>query len=96
MNMSLETLIVLLIVAGVVGAIGQMLAGYSRGGVLGSIVLGFIGALLGTWAAREFRLPEIFTLQVGGTNFLIVWAILGAALLVSCLGMLSRRRYVDE
>ena len=96
MNMSLESLIILLVVAAIVGAIGQMLAGYSRGGLLGSIVLGFIGALLGTWAAREFRLPEIFILQISGTNFPIVWAILGAALLVSCLGLVSRRRYVDE
>jgi hypothetical protein len=41
MNMTLESLIILLIVAGIVGAIGQRLAGYSRSGLLTSIVIGF-------------------------------------------------------
>ena len=29
----------------------------------------------GTWGAGQFRLPEIFTLQIGRTAFPIVWAI---------------------
>jgi hypothetical protein len=37
MNMSLESLIILLIVAAVVGTLAQLLSGYSRGGLLGSI-----------------------------------------------------------
>jgi uncharacterized membrane protein YeaQ/YmgE (transglycosylase-associated protein family) len=94
MNMSLESLIILLIVAGLVGAIGQRLAGSVRGGLLTPIALGFIGALIGTWGAGQFRLPEIFTLQIGRTTFPIVWAIIGAALFVAILGLLTRRRYV--
>lgn len=91
--MSLESLIILLIVAGLVGAIGQRLAGYSRGGLLTSIALGFIGALFGTWVARQFRLPEIFTLQIGRTLFPVAWAIIGATLFVAILGLLNGRRY---
>jgi uncharacterized membrane protein YeaQ/YmgE (transglycosylase-associated protein family) len=91
MNLTLESLIILLIVAGIVGAIGQRLAGYSRGGLLTSIVIGFIGALIGTWGAKQFHLAEIFTLQIGRTNFPIVWAILGAALFVAILGLMNRR-----
>jgi len=94
MNLSLESLIILLIVAGLAGAIGQWLVGYSRGGLLTSIALGFIGALLGSWVARQFRLPEIFALHIGRTNFPVVWAIIGAALFVAILGLLTRRRYV--
>jgi uncharacterized membrane protein YeaQ/YmgE (transglycosylase-associated protein family) len=41
--MNLIDFIAVLIVAGVVGAIGQRLAGFSRAGCLGSIALGFIG-----------------------------------------------------
>ena len=91
MNITLESLIILLIVAGIVGAIGQRLAGYSRGGLLTSIVIGFIGALIGTWGAKQFHLAEIYTLQIGRTSFPIVWAILGAALFVAILGLMSRR-----
>jgi uncharacterized membrane protein YeaQ/YmgE (transglycosylase-associated protein family) len=66
MNMTLESLIVLLIVAGVTGAIGQWLAGSSSGGLLTSIVIGFIGAFLGTWVAKQFHLAEIYTSRLSG------------------------------
>ena len=42
--MTIFDLIVLLIVAGVCGALGQAISGYSRGGCLVSIALGFVGA----------------------------------------------------
>lgn len=94
MNITLESLIILLIVAGVAGAVGQWLAGYSRGGLITSIALGFIGAFLGIWIAKQFRLPRLYTLQIGHTDFPIVWAIIGAALFVAILGLLKRHRYV--
>jgi uncharacterized membrane protein YeaQ/YmgE (transglycosylase-associated protein family) len=47
MNLSVESLVILLVVGGLVGVIGQKLAGYSRGGCLTSIAIGFIGALIG-------------------------------------------------
>ena len=93
MNMTLENLILLLIVAGVAGAIGQWLAGYSSGGLITSIALGFIGAFLGTWIAQQFHLPELFTLHIGHTNFALIWAIIGAALFVALLALMKRRRY---
>jgi uncharacterized membrane protein YeaQ/YmgE (transglycosylase-associated protein family) len=91
MDITLESLILLLIVACVTGAIGQWLAGYSHEGAITSITLGFIGAFLGTWVAKQFHLAEIYTLQIGRTNFLIFWAIIGAALFVAILGMINRR-----
>jgi uncharacterized membrane protein YeaQ/YmgE (transglycosylase-associated protein family) len=94
MNITLESLIILLIVAGLAGAIGQWLAGYSRGGLITSIALGFVGAFLGIWIAKQFSLPALYTLQAGHTNFPIIWAIIGAALFVAVLGLLKRRRYI--
>jgi len=94
MNLSVESLIILLIVGGLVGVVGQKLAGYSRGGCLTSIAIGFIGALIGSWAVKQFGLPEIYVLKVANTSFPIVWAIIGAAVLVGVLGLLTRRRYV--
>ena len=75
MNLSIENLIILLIVGGLVGVIGQKLAGYSRGGCLTSIALGFIGALIGSWAVKQFGLPEIYVLKVGHTSLPIFRAI---------------------
>ena len=45
--MTLFGFLILLAIAGIVGALGQAIAGFSRGGCLTSIAVGFIGALLG-------------------------------------------------
>jgi uncharacterized membrane protein YeaQ/YmgE (transglycosylase-associated protein family) len=90
--MTLGSLVVLLVIAGVCGAIGRSIAGGSNSGCLGSIALGFVGALLGSWLARQLRLPELFVVHVGGEAFPIIWSIIGAALFVAVLGLFMRRR----
>ncbi len=90
--MSLFELLILLVVAGVCGALGQAIGGYSRGGCLVSIALGFIGALLGTWLSRLLSLPELLAIHFDSTNFPIVWSIIGSALFVALLGFLQRRK----
>ena len=90
--MTLIELLVLLLVAGVCGALGQAIAGYSRGGCLVSIALGFIGAIVGVWVARQLGLPEFYALRIGDNNFPIIWSILGAALFVAVLSLLTRGR----
>ena len=85
-------ILILLLVAGICGAIGQAIGGYSHGGCLVSIALGFIGALLGTWVASKLGLPELFALPVGGMHFPIVWSIIGAALFVAVINLISRSR----
>ncbi|HEV7796888.1 MAG TPA: GlsB/YeaQ/YmgE family stress response membrane protein [Pyrinomonadaceae bacterium] len=91
--MTILDLIVLLIIAGLCGALGQAISGFSRGGCLVSIAIGFIGALLGMWLARQLRLPELFAIQIGATSFPIIWSIIGSALFVAIITLLTRRRY---
>jgi len=90
--MSLIDLLLLLLVAGVCGALGQAIGGFSRGGCLVSIALGFIGALLGLWLARNVGLPEPFPVEVGGRTFPVIWSIIGSALFVAVIGLVTRRR----
>lgn len=90
--MTLFDVLVLLLVAGICGALGQAIAGYSRGGCLVSIALGFVGALLGMWIARMMGLPELFPVRIGGTNFPIIWSIIGSAVFVAVLTLLTRSR----
>jgi len=90
--MSLVELALMLAIAGLCGGIARRLTGGSRGGCLASIALGFIGALLGTALARQFGLPELLPLQVGGRVFPILWSIIGAALFSALLGFLTGRR----
>ena len=90
--MSLIDFVVLLVVAGVVGSIGRSIGGSTRGGCLVSIGLGFVGAAIGAWMARRLGLPEVLAINIGGTHFPIVWAIIGSALFVALLGLLARQR----
>ena len=90
--MTIFDLIVLLVVAGICGALGQAITGFSRGGCLVSIALGFVGAVLGVWIARRLGLPELFNLRIGTTTFPIVWSIIGSALFVAMIALLTRRR----
>jgi uncharacterized membrane protein YeaQ/YmgE (transglycosylase-associated protein family) len=85
-------LLILLLVAGLCGSLGQAISGFSRGGCLVSIALGFIGAIIGMWLARSLKLPELYMLRIGDTSFPIVWSIIGATIFVAIIGLLTRRR----
>jgi uncharacterized membrane protein YeaQ/YmgE (transglycosylase-associated protein family) len=89
--MTVLEFLLLLIIAGICGSLAQALAGYSHGGCLVSIALGFIGALLGTWLARQLGLPELLAVQVGDRTFPIIWSIIGAALFAALLSLVTRR-----
>lgn len=90
--MSLLELIILLFIAGIAGSIGQAIAGYSTGGCLTSIAVGFIGALIGLWLARQFGLPEPFPVTVDNNTFPVLWSIIGSALFVAVISFISRSR----
>lgn len=92
MTMSLPAILLYIVIAAVCGAVGKAIAGGARGGLVVSIVLGFIGALLGPWVARLLKLPEPFMIQIGGQPFPILWSIIGAALFVAVIHLFSRRR----
>ncbi|MEZ4865806.1 MAG: hypothetical protein R3C14_31120 [Caldilineaceae bacterium] len=94
--MSILTIVILIIIAAVCGAIGQALAGYSLGGFVISTVVGFIGALLGTWIANQAGIPELFAVTIDGNTFPILWAIIGSALFAIVVGLLTRPRYVTR
>jgi len=83
-------LLILLVVAGIAGAVGKSLAGFSPGGFITSIALGFVGALLGSWIATHLGLPELLTIGVGSQSFPLVWSIVGATLFVGLLGLFHR------
>ncbi len=92
--MTLTGIVVLLLIAGIVGGLGQALSGYSFGGCLMSILVGFVGAYVGVWLAGQLGLPELFTINVQGQPFPIVWGIIGSAILSLILGLFTSRRSV--
>jgi uncharacterized membrane protein YeaQ/YmgE (transglycosylase-associated protein family) len=85
--MSLRGFLVLLLIAAITGAVGQAIAGFSRGGCLASIVFGFVGAYVGHWIATNFNLPEFLMINIDGQPFPVVWAVIGAALVAALLSL---------
>lgn len=90
--MTIVELLVLLLIAGICGAVGKAIVGYFPGGFLASIGVGFVGALVGSWLAKVAGLPVLFAITVGHTTFPVVWAILGSVLFVGLISLLGRRR----
>ncbi|MBE0572703.1 MAG: GlsB/YeaQ/YmgE family stress response membrane protein [Ignavibacteriaceae bacterium] len=82
-------ILISLIIAGIAGSIGRSLSGFSRGGCIISIVVGFIGAIIGTWLARELQLPDPFVIVIRGTSYNILWTIIGAVIFTAVLSLIT-------
>ncbi|MET0793070.1 MAG: hypothetical protein ABW061_16230 [Polyangiaceae bacterium] len=89
MTISITGLIVLLIVAGICGGIGRAIGGGTGGGFFVSIAVGFVGALLGTFVAHYFHLPELLMVTIDNHPFPILWSIIGASLFVALVHLVS-------
>ena len=93
--MSLGHFLVMLLVAAIIGALGEAIGGFSPGGLAMSIVVGFIGAFVGTWLRHSLNMPEFIPVKVDGNEISVVWSVIGAALFVLVLRLvLGRRTYV--
>lgn len=91
MTITLPALLIYIIIAAICGALGKAIAGEVRGGFIVSLILGFIGAILGPWIAQKLKLSEPFFISIGGHPFGILWAIIGAAVFVAIIHLFSRR-----
>ena len=84
--MDLLQLLTLLVIAGICGAIAQWIVGFSPGSMLVSIIVGVIGAYLGTVVANLLHIPDLIpSFAIGNLPFNILWAVLGSILLLLML-----------
>lgn len=97
--MTLLQLLIAITIAGICGAIAEFLVGYSPGSVFLVILAGVVGAYLGNGIALLLAntiagFPPLLLVRVGTITFDIVWAIIGAIILLEILAMLrgGRRR----
>jgi len=82
-------ILISLIIAGIAGSIGRSLSGFSRGGCIISIVVGFVGAIIGTWLARELQLPDPLTITIRETSYNLLWTIIGAVIFTAVLSLIT-------
>ena len=92
MTITLPELLLMVLIAAVVGAVGSAIAG-SRHGFFVSMVLGFIGTMVGPWIAHALRLSEPLVIRIDGHAFGILWPIVGAAVFVALIHLISGPRY---
>ena len=93
--MGILQLLILLVIAGICGAIAELVVGFSPGGFVVSIIIGVIGAYLGHLLAESLDLPQFLTVRVGNQPIEIIWAILGSIVLLLVISLFrssSRRR----
>lgn len=84
--------LLLLLIAAICGSIAQSLVGFTRGGCLVSIVVGFIGAILGYWIANGLNLPLLYQINIQGQSFPVIWSVIGGALFVAVLNLISGKK----
>ncbi len=95
MTLTLSGLLILLLIAGLCGAIGRGIGGGNTRRILRFHRGCFVGALFGTFIAGYMHLPELLMVAVDGHRFPILWSIIGAALFVALVHLVSggpRRR----
>lgn len=87
--MDLLQLLILLIIAGLCGAIAEWIVGFSPGDLLVTIINGVVGAYVGSWIGSligsliGIELP--LRVAVGTISFNLIWAVLGSILLLLLL-----------
>ena len=89
--MTLTAILIYIVIAAICGAIGNAIGG-GRGGFIVSFILGFIGAIIGPWIAKLLHLGEPFFINIGGHRFGILWSIIGAAVFVIIVHLITGRR----
>jgi uncharacterized membrane protein YeaQ/YmgE (transglycosylase-associated protein family) len=90
LKMNILSILFMLLIAAVTGAVGANLAGRKKLGCITSSVLGFVGALIGTLIAQTLDLPLFLTIRFGSQHFPVIWAVIGAALFVAFLNLFTR------
>ena len=87
--MNLLDFIIMFIIAAITGSIARSLVGFNKGGCILSAIVGFIGALIGTWLGRGYNLPEIWSPVIREIKYPVVWSILGAVIFTIILSFFS-------
>lgn len=89
MNLDLLELSILLVTAGICGSLAELIIGYNPTGMvilIFSIIVGVIGAFIGTWIFTvALGLPGFLTIRVGTERFDLLWATFGSMLLLLAL-----------
>jgi uncharacterized membrane protein YeaQ/YmgE (transglycosylase-associated protein family) len=83
--MSLESLLIICLIGGVAGWLAGVIVKGHGFGVLGNIVVGIVGAFVGTWALGMLGIAI-----GGGMIASIINAVIGAVIVLFLIGLIKR------
>jgi uncharacterized membrane protein YeaQ/YmgE (transglycosylase-associated protein family) len=93
-SVDLLVLLIVLVITGICAAFAEWIVGFSPGSLLISVIVGVIGAYLGSFIAwllsRFIPVPYLLPVRVGTIRFDLLWAFLGSALLLLVLQTVSQ------
>lgn len=73
------------VVAVICGTIAQLTSGYTQGGWLVNLILGFLGALAGVFISRLLDAKVLYNLPIGGSDFPVIYAMIGAVIFLAII-----------
>lgn len=88
--MNLIDFALIALVAIVCGTTAQLTSGFSKGGWIVNLVIGFFGALAGVFVSRSLNAPVIYDLKIQSIKFPIIYCIIGAAIFLAAIGFLVK------
>ncbi len=88
--MTVTGFLLFILVGAICGGIAEFLVGWSPEGFVASAAVGSAGAVIGDWMAPRLHLPSPLTVQIEGHHVEIVWAILGAMVLLIAMSLFRR------
>jgi uncharacterized membrane protein YeaQ/YmgE (transglycosylase-associated protein family) len=91
--MTLLGFLLLIVVGAICGAVAELIVGYSPGGFLASVAIGFVGAYIGGWLAGVLHLPSMLVVRIENHPVEIVWTVLGSIVLLLIVSMFRRSTY---
>jgi len=88
--MNLMDFVLTLGMALICGTLAQLTSGYSRGGWIVNLGIGFLGALAGVVVSRMLNAREIYNLQMGATSFPVIYALIGCVFFLAAINLLVK------
>jgi uncharacterized membrane protein YeaQ/YmgE (transglycosylase-associated protein family) len=83
-------LMLIVLVSVIFGSIGQLTSGYSKGGWIVNLALGFLGALAGVVVSRTLKAPVIYDLKINNVTFPLMYSVIGAVFFVAGISFLVK------
>lgn len=87
--MNKAELLAILVVSIICGTFAQWTSGYSKGGWIINLMIGFFGAIAGVVLSRALNAPILYNIRLGSVNFPVVYCVIGSVFFLAAITMVT-------